>query len=181
MPDWWEGIERTFERFENALVASPMSPKEPGWGYGEDGYRIHCPYEEAFSMETVRKLIESKGGAVIDAIPMWCAVFKRELFLEEVGLFDEMFFPGGGEDYDMDARVYQAGYRALASSYSWVWHHWGQSKDEKSGFDVSLPNARDHWNKLSTKGFGEDGLWEPDCDVWGNDCERTRGVFRAEL
>jgi GT2 family glycosyltransferase len=38
LPDWWDGIERTFERFNETdkppMVVAPMSPKEPGWGWG---------------------------------------------------------------------------------------------------------------------------------------------------
>ena len=98
---------------------------------------------------------------MIDGITCWCSVFKREA-LKEIGLFDERWYWGGGEDYDMVARVYQAGYRALATSLSWVWHHWGKSKDDPDGFDVALPHARPYWNKI-----GE--VWKQGFDIWGRD------------
>jgi hypothetical protein len=49
-------------------------------------------------------------------------------------LFDEKFYPGGAEDYDMDGRIYADGYRTVGTTSSWVWHWWGKSKDQGSEF-----------------------------------------------
>ena len=89
-------------------------------------------------------------------------MFKRAALVDEIGLFDERHWPGEGEDYDMMGRLYLAGYRALSTSLSWVWHHWGQSKDEPDGLDCAEPPAREHWNRL-------DILWPDGFDVWGKD------------
>lgn len=174
LPEWWEGIVSTFARFPTALVVAPMSPKEPGWGYGKPGYIIHAELEAVqHDHSLIQGFIEKYKGAVIDGIAMWCVTFKREEWVE-LGLFEERFFPGGGDDYDACSRAYQAGYRCLATSSSWIWHHWGQSKDSgAAGFATAQPPARPNWNKLSTKGFGSEGLWEPDCDVWGHSGIRT--------
>lgn len=181
LQDWWEGIERTFAQFETAAAVNPMSPREPGWGYGEPGYRMHATFEEAHDPAVIQRLVEEQHGSVIDGIACWCPVFRADL-LQEIGLFDERFMPGGGEDYDWNARCYQAGYRAIATSYSWIWHWWGQSKDEKDGFDVALPAARARWNKVSTKCDPKEGLWDPDVDCWGQGCTRTDPtIYRASL
>jgi GT2 family glycosyltransferase len=128
----------------------------------------------------VDRLKKQFDGAVIDGFPAWLVVFRRKEWME-LGMFDERF-NAGGEDYDALARSYQAGYRMLASSYSWVFHHWGQSKDEPDGLNWALPRAREPWNKLSTKGFGDQGLWHPDLHVWGENCTRTDpNVWRAPL
>jgi GT2 family glycosyltransferase len=179
---WWPGIMETFERFPTALGVTPMSPKEPGWGWGEEGYRMHAELDECRENPAgvVDRLKKQFNGAVIDGFPAWLVVFRREEWME-LGMFDERF-NAGGEDYDGLCRAYQAGYRMLASSYSWVWHWWGQSKDEPDGLNWALPRARDPWNKLSTKGFGDEGLWDPDLHVWGENCTRTDpNVFRAPL
>lgn len=180
---WWPGVMETFDKFPTALGVTPMSPKEPGWGYGESGYRIHATLEECKTdpAGVVSRLKKQFNGAVIDGFPAWLVVFKREPWME-LGMFDERFWPGGGEDYDVLARSYQAGYRMLASSYSWVWHHWGQSKDMPDGLAWALPAAQEPWNKLSTKGFGDEGLWDPDIHIWGEDCTRIDpNVWRAPL
>lgn len=223
---WWKGIMETFERIPNAIGVAPMSPKEPGWGYGELGYRYLIPcmeeyrnYEKRYEFlktldelktdrdlkqefhqlereldqatlelsqipENINQLIKNYKGAVIDGIAMWLVVYKRKEWVE-LGMFDERFRLGGGEDYDALCRQYQAGYRAVASSLSWVWHWWGQSTTDvppEEKYKDALPPRSPGWNKLSTKGFGAEGLWDPDCHIWGQGCTRTDpNVYRAPL
>lgn len=245
---WWSGVLETFDKFKRAVAVNPQSPKEPGWGWGEPGYRYmvspeypdpdlieawaewelerrdYCKvrdrvreereemggtesgeahialqqskqrllrdadilaplaYERATTdPEFSRLLVEVRDGQVVDAFAMFCSVFKTEQ-LKRIGLLDERFMPGGGEDYDWMSRCYSLKLRALSSSYSWIWHHWGQSKDERTGHDTALPRARPPWNKLSVKGFGKEGLWDPDVDVWGRTGVRTdEAVYQAPL
>ena len=244
-PSWWAGIMETFERFDGderpAAAVNPQSTKEPGWGWGEPGFRYLVPndypdpelmevwadweiarleyreirdrvraeraekgqeggdlkkdfawsrhrllrYADALAPmvyahsvtdpEFQRLMTETRNWQVVDAFACWCTVFRADR-LEQIGLYDERFMPGGGEDYDWMARCYQAGFRALSSSRSWVWHSWGQSKDAPDGHAAAQPRARPPWNKLSVKGFGDEGLWDPDVDCWGNNCTRMDPV-----
>lgn len=110
---------------------------------------------------------------VIDGMAMWLPIFKREGLIE-CGLYDERFVWGGGEDYDWVARAYSCAWpiprdecderyhkRAVSTMKSWVWHHWGKSKDESSSLDPRLFEGREAWNKL-----GE--IWTPTSDPWGH-------------
>jgi glycosyltransferase involved in cell wall biosynthesis len=136
-------------------------------------------YKEEFNEDDWDFLINRNPtwvkGSVCDGIPMWCPVFKREK-LFEVGIFDERFYPGGGEDYSMLICAYSCGwpverdicdpqyhYRMVGTSLSWAWHHWGQSKDEISAKDPTnkLFESRSRWNNL-------DEIWGKDSDVWGH-------------
>jgi GT2 family glycosyltransferase len=147
-PYWWHGIMETFKRYDTAVCVNPMSPREPGWGYGEPGYREHLTFAQSTNPDNILKLIEERNGQMVDGLTCWCSVFKASA-LDELGMFDERFWPGAGEDYDFMGRMYAAGYRALATSLSWVYHWWGQSKDESDGLDTALPPARGQWNKLA--------------------------------
>ena len=181
MPKWWEGVITTFEKFPTAIAVNPMSPLEPGWGWGKPGFIEHLSYKEEFTEDDVKGLVKSRKGQVIDAFCCWCTVFKRKE-LESIGLFDERFVPGGGEDYDWMARAYQAGYRCLSTSHSWYWHWWSQSKEHLGEIKTALPQARPSWNKLSVKCDPKEGLWDPDCSVWGENCRRTDPMgYRAFL
>lgn len=246
---WWSGILETFERFETAAAVNPQSIKEPGWGWGQPGYRHlipkahldaklnrlkqtndqamarlqetekcwqefqkspnqlpeerqrllaklneskaafslcqeaieHATYKASHDSSYIKALIEEKNWQVVDAFACWCTVFRADK-LEELGLFDERFVPGGGEDYDMMYRIYHKGYRALSSSRSFVWHWWSQSKGRQDGYNTALPLGRPRWNKLSTKGFGKDGLYDPDLDCWAKTGVRTDpNIYRAPL
>lgn len=188
-PTWWQGVEDTFAMDEKIKVVNPNSPKEGAWGYGltqdnidtwvpregfvrdEDGKSV-IPVIDGIPMSTPELAIKHYDGllnrhpiwnkdSLCDGLACWCTVFKRSI-LQEVGLFDERFYPGGGEDYDMMARIYSKGLRAVGTTKSWVWHWWGKSKDDISGKDPENPLfSRPRWNDLEE-------IWGPDFDVWGH-------------
>lgn len=134
--------------------------------------------QDSWTKEDYTWLLEQhpvwKDSACIDAVAMWCTVFKKT-GLDEIGLLEERFYPGGGEDYDMNARAYSCAYptereecdpdfhrRMVATSKSWVWHHWGKSRDEfKKDTKASMFASRAPWNS-------NESLWEPEFDVWGH-------------
>ena len=53
--------------------------------------------------------------ADVDAIIFFCAMIRRSVF-EKVGLLDEIFTPGGGEDIDFAARVRDAGFKIVPTT-----------------------------------------------------------------
>lgn len=146
--DWWPGIVGTFKNMgDECFAVNPMSPREAAWGYGHkapegrvltedkrgvvwlmDGSPLEldrCKTPEGYGY--LRRQI----SGTIEGIALWGPTFRRSLF-HKLGLFDERFYPGGGEDYDLNARAYDPGYgggryRMVASSLSWVYHHWGKS------------------------------------------------------
>src|SRR3990167_3695536 len=119
---WWQGIIDQFQAFPEMMAVCPASVIEPGWGWGlnENGWvpGNSCPDWGV----AVGKNIYIKGS------DGWFVVFKRET-LEKVGLYDERFGPGGGEDYDYVHRIYCAGGRASATMRSFLWHYWSVSRE----------------------------------------------------
>lgn len=124
--NWWQGIMETFDAYSTALCVNPSSPCDPDGATGtiiKEGFA----YKEDYSDEEYAKLLTPH---VIDGICMWGPVFKRERLDQVPGVipgkawFDEAFFPGGGEDYDLNRRGYLAGMRSLGTGRSYVWHWW---------------------------------------------------------
>jgi len=186
---WWDGIIDTFnmESGKEILAVAPESPRIPLWGYGdtEGNYVEVIPYKETFTQEDYQYLLKGDFSdvklrypnlpktfpdnytGVCDAMAAWCPIFKRKAIIE-IGGWDERFYPGGAEDYDMMARIYSKGYRAVSTRGSWVWHHWGKSKDSQSEIaKTGLPIEQSRrWQDLSY-------LWPKELnhgkgvDVWG--------------
>jgi GT2 family glycosyltransferase len=186
---WWGGIIDTFNiKSQNEILAvNPESVKIPLWGYGRppNEYIEVIDYKENFTDEDYDYLLKGDFSAlkekypdipasfplnysgVCDGVAAWGTVFKRKHF-DVIGLWDERFYPGGAEDYDMMGRMYSKGFRAVSARNSWVWHHWGKSKDEQKAAQItSFPIEKErHWADLSY-------LWPiewnegHELDIWG--------------
>lgn len=187
---WWQGILDTFKMDPRIIAVNPMSPKEGSWGYGyrDDNKDTWQPtehyvtdetklavypkrpdgtgflYKENFTHEDYDFLLNHNPtwakDSLCDAIAMWCTVFQRE-GLEQIGLLDERFYPGGGEDYDMCCRAYSQGKRMVGTTKSWVWHHWGKSRTISENNPTStLFASRPRWN-------ANEEVWGDKFDVWG--------------
>lgn len=197
---WWQGIEDTFAMDKRIIAVNPMSPREGAWGYGltnenedtwqpKEGYardpddpKSIVPIQNGkpftykdFTPEDYDFLLNEHPGweknSLCDGIAMWCTVFLKS-GLEEIGLLDERFYPGSGEDYTMCCEAYSCAWpvdreecdpsfhrRMVGTTRSWVWHWWGQSKDLVNTPKLEL--SRENWNR------GGD-LWTHDPDPWGH-------------
>lgn len=156
-----------------------MNPRIPGWGYGVKYNPELLPYKEEYTREEYDWLINGDftdckhqlpesyprkiKGSIVDGSIFIMPYFRREIF-EKIGLFDERFFPGSGEDMDFMARAYQKNYRIVSTSLSWVWHHLSKSKDLFASGELEDPyyKNRPYWNNM-----GE--LWPLGHDPWGKD------------
>lgn len=187
---WWKGILDTFnmKSGNEILAVNPESVRTPLWGYGRppNEYIEILDYKENFTDEDYQFLVNGDFShlkekypdlpktfplnytGVCDGIAAWGPVFKRKHF-EVIGLWDERFYPGAAEDYDMMGRMYSKKYRAVSARKSWCWHWWGKSKDEqKIAQQTSMPiQPERHWADLSY-------LWPKqlneghELDIWGH-------------
>lgn len=193
---WFEDALEEFKTDDHIIAVCPESPRVAMWGYGLDHgeYVEIVPHKDEYSQAEIDYLkkgdydeVEIKSRhefeipksfpftkrGIVDGIAMWMPIFKREAFIE-LGLFEERFIWGGGEDYDMLARAYSCAYpidrencdpryhrRMVSTMKSWVWHWWGQSKDIKETLSPELFAHREPWNDNNQ-------LWGPKMDVWGH-------------
>lgn len=199
---WWNGIMETFNmKSENEILAvNPESIRVPTWGYGLAGKNIDIlDYKREYTDEDYNFLLKGdfhhlekkydwlpntfprEYHGVCDAFAAFAPVFKRKHF-EVVGLWDERFYPSGGEDYHMMCKIYRKKYRAVSTRSSWVWHFWGKSKDEQTKAQtMSLPIEDERrWADITY-------LWPPEwneghtMDVWGfyTSKDGTRKPFKG--
>ncbi len=176
--DWIKGVMDTFEMNERIVAVCPMSPRHAGWGYGVDGYPEVLPYKEEYTENDYQYLlngnftdkkdilpktfpVDTLKGTVVDGAVFVMPYFKAEAF-KEIGLMDERFFPGSGEDMDWMARAYKQNKRVVSTSLSWVWHWWSRSKDlfASGELEDKYYKNRPYWNNM-----GE--IWPEGHDPWG--------------
>lgn len=178
---WWWGVVETFNRVDEAtpdrpcMMVNPASLKLPDWSVGRDAGDDHyiLPYKKKYSQEDwdflvneehyVNEYLTIVPGSVIDGVTMYCSVFKTTMFLD-VGLLNEKFYPGGGEDYDYNARANMRGYRCVGTTLSWVYHHWSKSiGNEKRAEIEATQDLKLRWNNNNE-------LWGEEFDIWGQKC-----------
>lgn len=173
---WWAGIEAVFTRVKDAVGVNPSCPKitfgltgasreKPLYIGGFDS-RQACLVAGAFD----RLVEETPLKGLVNGVAMWCTTFDRERLSSQVGLFDERFYPGGGEDYDLLARCAKSGLHVYGTSESWLWHDWGASKDDKNHDGMARIAGQPSWNKI-------DELWPAGFDAWGRCGERVPGIY----
>lgn len=209
IPTWWEGILAQFKEYPEMMAVNPASVIEPGWGYGIGQPNFQCPdwgiavekniypkkedgtpftYEEAITKEGYDWLTTKYKKGHIEGFAGWCVVGKREMW-EKVGLYNEKFYWGGGEDYDLNHRIYLAGGRASATMRSWVWHHWSKSKEMRDKMNSEVPPlTRPMFQNVdSLYERSEDGVNSPIYPPRGNEpCENKRklksmGIFVDDI
>ena len=181
---WWQGILDTFEKIEKATPARPAllvnaaSIKLPDWSVGkpkgEDHYIME--YKENYTEEDWRWLIDKphfvnkhltiQPGTVIDGINLYCSVADTKKLLE-IGMLDELWFPGSAGDYDLCCLASMFGYRCVGTTLSWVFHHWSKSfKGVEEGEEVaSLAIPSLYHGDLREK-------WADRMDLWGVKCSK---------
>jgi len=101
----------------------------------EDWDYLNSPREVKFSAIT-----KTFPEMCVDGIMTW-AMFIHRAALNRIRdnecYYDEKFYPGGGEDYDLMCRLYDAKptgecYRAVGIYNSWAYHHWFGTKNNRS-------------------------------------------------
>lgn len=176
---WWWGCMDTFDKVADAtpdrpaVMVNPASIKLPDWSVGRpkgDDFYI-LPYKKKYSEEDWQHLVNDEHyvneyltimpGTLIDGVTMYCSVVRTDRFLK-IGILDERFYPGGGEDYDYNCRANLTGFRSVGTTMSWVFHHWSKSfatiQEQQATKDLIDDKLR--WNNNNEK-------WGENFDIWG--------------
>lgn len=191
-PKWWQGILDTFEKVDKAtperpaVIVNPSSTKLPDWSIGkaagEDHYII--PYKDQYTDADWDFLINEEHyinehltimpGSVIDGVTMYASVVHTQRFLE-IGMLDERYFPGSGEDYDYSCRASMIGYRCVGTTLSYIFHHWSKTfkamQEEDDVISLMMPEL--NWNQTNEK-------WGDGFDIWGVKCPECSSNMRCK-
>jgi len=123
---WWDEIMNNFKERPQLMGFNPHSPCNKM----HTGDRvIEYPYKEEYNEDDIRKMKEFfTGQKFYIGCCTYFTIFKRQLF-QEIGLFDESFGQGSGEDYDLMVRAAKKDYVIAGGSSTMVFHWWGATKD----------------------------------------------------
>jgi len=175
---WFPAIIDLFDKAPNILAINPAGIKD----IHGDRTKDWMPYKEEYTEEDYDYLMSPKPNNnppyqpswVFEGTMMFCTVFRSESLQNTVGLLDEGFYPGSGEDYDWCIRCYslpkykpekgpEVPFKIVGYNGSWVYHHWLTSKNK---FDWKGPNLKKYrfWPGFREKWMTEE---EKDPDIYG--------------
>lgn len=134
---WWDEIMLKFKEDEHLGGFNPHSPCNKA----SDGNRyIQYPYKEDYDAEDVAKMKEVfKNERLYTGCCTYFTICRKKMF-DEIGLFDESFGLGSGEDYDLCVRAARGGWSIKGGSSTMVFHWWGNTKDNMPTGKDSISN-----------------------------------------
>lgn len=183
---WWDSILEWFDKDPTIAGVNPASIK--GYTNESDHLPCNCGVgleektdnclkcrsyryeytEEDYNYFMTPRVVKSgmiskiNPSTKVDGIMTWFTVFKRESLdkIKNNGCYyDEHFYPGGGEDYDLMCRMYDikggsdTRHRVVGVYNSWAYHHWFGTRIKNP--PKIIPELR--WNNVDGKYNRKDG------------------------
>ncbi|MCE4068988.1 MULTISPECIES: glycosyltransferase [Pseudomonas] len=90
-----------------------------------------------------------KGNLVAADVTFFCVLLSRKA-LDDLGLLDETFFPGGFEDDDYCLRAIEGGYEIFLARDVYI-HHWGSASFGKLQYEYFSARAQKNKSYLEAK------------------------------
>jgi GT2 family glycosyltransferase len=125
-PSWWQDIMAIFADHANLGGFNPHSfINKRHTGDRAAQYDIKDEYSQE-DIDKMKQIFHSERWYV--GCCTFFTICKKAMF-DKVGLFDESFGLGSGEDYDLCIRAAKGGYLIAGGSLVMVKHWWGATKD----------------------------------------------------
>lgn len=203
---WWQGVMDTFDKISResperpAMLVNVASIKLPDWSVGKPQGEHHyiLPYKRDYTEADYQSLLNEehyvnehltiKPDTVIDGINLYCSVAETKKVLE-VGLLDELWYPGGCDDYDFCCRASMFGYRCVGTTLAWVFHHWSQTfayvrdKADLVQDELREGDLNNKWGwKIDKNGeysLNDKGDKIPRFDLWGIRCSQCDEILHT--
>ena len=137
----------------NLIVKS--TPYSPYWVLVNDD-----AWFEPGSLKAITEDVDTQALNFLDIVPAWSAVVFGEGMIDQVGLYDERFYPLYFDDNDLERRVHKAG--VPVKTIDAKVHH-ENSSTLKSGFSaansVSYGNNQNLYTQKETEEDFSSGEW----------------------
>jgi len=145
---WYESLA-----ILDSCISSPITNRERGYDVGGWKTAFVMSLEDLNGNELVFRLIAEeharryKGALQVLALPFACVKITYDVICG-VGLLDEAYGPGGGEDYDYCLRAYLKGFSVAYAPGSYILHFGG-----KSSYDGVEASSQQHARESFFKNY----------------------------
>lgn len=142
-------LQRFIKYFDDPKVGAAGAVTEYVWGV-QHVEKVTDRFQKDFKEDNGT---EGKKDPTVQPLLASFAMMLRKEAVEQVGLWDERFEPGMGEDYDYSIRLRKNGWKLVVADSVYI-HHKGSQTFGKMGFDDLLKTA---YRKLNDK-YGENTM-----------------------
>jgi GT2 family glycosyltransferase len=155
---WWQEVEALFASDPELGGFNPHSPCNKM----HTGDRmLQYPYKAEYTpedIENIKKIF--LGQAWYVGCCTYFTIFRKKMF-DDVGLYDESFGIGSGEDYDLCVRAARGKWKVAGGSKVIVWHWWGDTKDN---MPVEVLNGISNYDLIAGGNQNMERKWSQHCD-----------------
>ncbi len=124
---------------EDICAVSPRGNNATVWSVPTDGSLAHRPNKSYSQWLKLKEIIPSKY--ISPTIHGFCVLIRRNV-IDDIGLFDEAYGRGYGEENDFSMRARKAGWKCAIANHAFVFHHGSRSFGVKNMSDLSSKNSK---------------------------------------
>jgi len=154
--DWLERLQEPLLSDISNVASGPMTSTDgswQGWRNVKKNLLYDLPDLSLINKEKIPKLLSDKYKNYTKQVKMiafFCTLFKRKVF-NELGLLDEIFGSGFGDDDDFCMRITKAGYNLIFVPSSYVLHHHRTTFKSVYGDTEVIRMQEENLNKFKRK------------------------------
>ncbi len=124
---------------KDICAVNPRSNNATVWSVPMDGSLMNRPYKSYKRWQKLKKLIPDKY--ISPTVHGFCMIIRRDV-IDKIGLFDEIYGCGYGEENDFTMRARKAGWKCAAANYVFVFHQGSKSFGDERRSELGIKNAK---------------------------------------
>ncbi len=137
--DFMEGMSQILYSQDDLCAVSPRSNNATVWSVPMDGSMINKPRKSYKLWLKLKRQIPDKY--ISPTVHGFCMLIRRDV-IDKIGLFDEVYGCGYGEENDFTMRARKAGWKCAIANHVFVFHHGSKSFGDKRQSDLARKNGK---------------------------------------
>lgn len=137
--DFEEEMVRILYSQDDLCAVNPRSNNATVWSVPTDGSLINKPRKSYRLWQKLKEQIPDKY--ISPTVHGFCMIIRRDI-INKIGLFDEIYGFGYGEENDFTLRARKTGWKCAVANHVFIFHHGSKSFGEERRSDLSRRNSK---------------------------------------
>jgi GT2 family glycosyltransferase len=133
-----EEMVRILYSQDDLCAVNPRSNNATVWSVPTDGSLINKPRKSYRLWQKLKEQIPDKY--ISPTVHGFCMIIRRDI-INKIGLFDEIYGCGYGEENDFTMRARKTGWKCAVANHVYIFHHGAKSFGDKRRSDLTRRNS----------------------------------------